>query len=89
MLGVGLWGMHMGMTQGLLAALVAEATSPAIRGTAFGIFHLLTGVAMLLASLIAGVLWEVSGPAATFFGGAAFTAVGLAGMLVLLGARKH
>jgi MFS family permease len=44
MLGIGLWGLHMGMTQGLLAALVAEATAPAFRGTAFGVFHLITGL---------------------------------------------
>jgi len=83
MLGVGLWGLHMGMTQGLLATLVAEATPPAFRGTAFGIFHLVTGIATLLASLIAGALWEAVGPSATFFGGAIFSAFGLAGIFLL------
>src|SRR5918996_1412783 len=71
MLGIGLWGLHMGMTQGLLAALVAETTLPAFRGTAFGVFHLVTGIALLLASLIAGVLWQAIGPSATFFAGGA------------------
>jgi MFS family permease len=83
MLGVGLWGLHMGMTQGLLSALVAEATLPAFRGTAFGIFHLVTGIATLLASLIAGALWEAVGPSATFYGGAFFSAFGLAGIFLL------
>lgn len=89
MLGVSLWGLHMGMTQGLLAALVAEATASAFRGTAFGVFHLITGIAMLLASLIAGILWEAIGPSATFVGGAAFTAIGLLGMLLLLLTRQQ
>ncbi len=89
MLGVGLWGLHMGMTQGLLAALVAEATASAFRGTAFGVFHLITGIAMLLASLIAGILWEAIGPSATFVGGAALTAIGLLGMLLLLLTRQQ
>jgi MFS family permease len=88
MLGIGLWGLHMGMTQGLLAALVAETTLPAFRGTAFGVFHLVTGIALLLASLIAGVLWQAIGPSATFFAGAAITAVGLAGTLILAGRRQ-
>jgi MFS family permease len=84
MFGVGLWGLHLGMTQGLLAALVADAVAPAVRGSAFGVFHLVTGVTVLLASLIAGVLWETVGPQATFLAGALFTAVGLVGMLMIL-----
>ena len=88
MAGVVLWGLHMGMTQGLLATLVAETAPASSRGTAFGIFHLITGLALLAASLIAGVLWEWIGPSATFFGGAAFTTVGLIGMLVLGRRRK-
>jgi MFS family permease len=87
MLGVGLWGLHLGMTQGLLATLVADAVAPAVRGSAFGVFHLVTGVTVLLASLIAGILWETVGPQATFLAGALFTAVGLVGMLMLLGRR--
>jgi len=88
MLGTALWGLHMGMTQGLLAALVSEAVSPAVRGTAFGVFHFVTGFAVLLASMIAGVLWQAIGPVATFFAGAVFTAVGLAGMAVLHGHQR-
>ncbi len=69
--GVMLWGIHMGMTQGLLAAMVA-ATAPAdLRGSAFGLFNLVCGLAMLLASLLAGLLWDHLGPAFTFYAGAA------------------
>jgi len=88
MLGIALWGLHMGMTQGLLATLVSEAVTPSVRGTAFGVFHFVTGFAVLLASLIAGVLWQEIGPAATFFAGAIFTAIGLAGMTFLFGHHR-
>jgi len=83
MLGVALWGLHMGMTQGLLAAFIADAAPAALRGTAFGIFHLVTGIALLLASLGAGILWELVGPPATFLVGAAITALGLTGAVGL------
>ena len=82
--GVLLWGLHMGLTQGLFSALVAEAVPAELRGTAFGMFHLATGVAMLLASLIAGALWEAFGPAWTFLAGAGFA--GLA--MLALSARR-
>ncbi len=88
MAGVALWGLHMGMTQGLLATLVAETAPVPSRGTAFGVFHLITGIALLAASLVAGVLWEWVGPSATFIGGAAIAAVGLAGLLAL-GQRRE
>jgi MFS family permease len=83
-LGAALWGLHMGMTQGLLAALVAEAVPTPARGSAFGIFHATTGIATLCASAIAGVLWEAFGPSATFLTGAAFTAIGLLWMAVVI-----
>jgi len=83
MAGVALWGLHMGMTQGLLAALVAETAPETSRGTAFGVFNLVTGIALLAASLTAGALWEWVGPSATFLGGAAFTGAGLVGFLLL------
>jgi MFS family permease len=73
--GSALWGLHMGMTQGLLAALVAGTAPDELRGTAFGIFNLACGIALLVASALAGLLWEVYGPAVTFYAGAAFTAV--------------
>jgi MFS family permease len=79
MLGIGFWGLHMGMTQGLLAALVADTAPAALSGTAFGLFNFASGIALLLASLVAGLLWELAGPAATFLAGAAFTILGLVG----------
>ena len=80
MIGVALWGLHMGLTQGPLAALVADAGPEELRGTAFGVFNLVSGVAMLAASIVAGALWDVTGPAGTFLAGAAFTAVALAAL---------
>jgi MFS family permease len=78
--GAALWGLHMALTQGLLAALVA-ATAPAdLRGTAFGVFNLASGVALLIASSLAGLLWQQIGPAATFMAGAAFTAIAWAAL---------
>ena len=68
--GVLLWGLHMGLTQGVLAAMVAEAAPANLRGTAFGVFNLASGVAMLLASALAGALWHYVGPAWTFWAGA-------------------
>lgn len=78
--GVGLWGLHMGLSQGLLSALVADTAPEDLRGTAFGLFNLATGAALLAASMIAGVLWEAAGPTATFLAGAAFS--GLAALIV-------
>lgn len=77
LVGVALWGLHMGLTQGLLSALVADTAPAHLRGTAFGVFNLVSGIAMLLASVIAGGLWDVVGPAGTFLAGAAFTAIAL------------
>jgi len=68
--GVALWGLHMGFTQGVLSAMVAEASPAALRGTAFGVFNLASGIAMLAASALAGGLWQFVGPAATFWAGA-------------------
>lgn len=75
--GVALWGLHMGMTQGLLAAMVADTAPDDLRGTAFGVFNLMAGLALLAASAIAGGLWERFGAAATFHAGAAFAALAL------------
>jgi MFS family permease len=69
--GVVLWGLHMGFTQGLLSAMVAHAAPANLRGTAFGVFNLASGIAMLVASALAGALWHFVGPAATFWAGAA------------------
>ncbi len=81
--GVALWGLHLGFSQGLLAALVADAAPAELRGTAFGVFNLVTGLALLAASVIAGALWEVAGPEVTFLAGAVFAAVAGAGLLAV------
>jgi len=73
--GAALWGLHMGLTQGLLAALVADAAPADLRGSAFGVFNLASGIALLVASALAGYLWDAVGPRFTFYAGAAFTAV--------------
>jgi len=79
--GIALWGLHMAATQGLLATLVADTAPPALRGTAFGVFNLVSGIAMLLASGIAGWLWDQLGAPATFLVGAAFSVLALAALL--------
>ena len=87
MAGVVLWGFHMAITNGLLSALVADHAPPDLRGTAFGVFHLASGVFLLLASGLAGMLWSTFGPGATFAAGAVFTAIAGAGLIV--GARRN
>ena len=82
-LGVSLWGLHMGFTQGLLATMVTDTTPQELRGTAYGVYNLVCGIAMLLSSVIAGVLWDKYGSSVTFFTGAAFTAMALIGLLIL------
>jgi len=81
LLGAALWGLHMALTQGLLSALVAETAPSELRGTAFGIFNLFSGAALLLASIIAGALWTAYGASATFLAGAVFAAVATIGLL--------
>ena len=78
--GVALWGVHMGLTQGLLATLVADVAAPELRGTAFGVFNLTSGVATLGASLGAGALWDAYGASATFLAGAGCAAAALTGL---------
>ena len=78
--GVALWGVHMGMTQGLFAKMVADAAPADLRGTAYGFFNLVSGVAMLAASVVAGGLWECVGASATFHAGAGFAVLALAGL---------
>lgn len=82
--GVAVWGLHLGLTQGLLATLVADAAPAHLRGTAFGMFNLATGAALLAASLLAGALWQALGPTATFYTGAAFAAAALVLLMVAL-----
>jgi MFS family permease len=79
--GAALWGIHMGLTQGLLSKLVADNAPPELLGTAFGLFNLVSGVALLLASVIAGELWSRFGAPATFAAGAAFAALAALGLV--------
>lgn len=82
LLGVALWGLHMGFSQGLLAALIADTTPANLKGTAFGLFNLVSGIALLLASVVAGWLWQTYGAAVTFYAGAAFSTVALLLLLI-------
>ena len=81
-LGVGLWGLYLGLSQGLLSALVADTAPDDLRGTAFGVFNLVTGMALLMASTLAGWLWSVFGPTATFTAGAAFSGTSIVIMAI-------
>ena len=85
LIGVALWGVHMGMTQGLLATMVADTAPADLRGTAFGLFNLVSGVAMLVASVVAGWLWETQGASFTFVGGGVFAVLAL----LVLGLRPQ
>src|SRR5688500_7410269 len=87
-LGIVLWGLHMVFTQGLLAALVADSARAEQRGSAFGVFNLVTGLALLTASVLAGVLWDRGGPELTFLAGAALTAIAGLVAFVLYGTGK-
>jgi MFS family permease len=80
--GAALWGLHMALTQGLLSKLVADTVPTELRGTGFGIFNLVSGGALLLASVLAGALWSRFGAAAAFLGGAAFAALAALGLLL-------
>ncbi len=84
LIGAGLWGLHMGLSQGLLAALVADTAPASLRGTAFGVFSLATGVAVLAASALAGLLWTLYGAQATFLAGATFAALALLGLILVM-----
>ena len=86
--GAALWGLHMAFTQGLLSKLVADIAPTELLGTAFGIFNLVSGVALLLASVIAGTLWSAFGASFTFLAGAVFAAVAAIGLLAAVQYRK-
>lgn len=79
--GVALWGVHMGMTQGLLATMVAATAPTDLRGTAFGFFNLVSGVALMIASVVAGLLWDQLGASFTFYAGAAFCVIALMALI--------
>ena len=82
MFGVVLWGLYLGLTQGVLSALVADSAPSHLRGTAFGVFNLVSGIAMLLASVIAGWLWDAYGAPAPFIASAAFASLALIGWTI-------
>ena len=82
--GIVLWGLHMGLTQSILVALVADAAPAGLRGTAFGVLNFVAGVALVAGGVIAGLLWDAGGPAMTFFAGAIFAALAVGGAVVLL-----
>jgi MFS family permease len=79
--GIALWGLHLGITQGLFSALVADTAPADLRGSAFGVFNFVSGVVAVASSLLAGALWKYSGPSTTFFTGAAFSTLALAGLI--------
>ena len=79
--GVALWGIHLGITQGLLARMVADSAPADLRGTAYGFFNLMSGIALLIASVIAGLCWDQFGPAFTFYAGAGFCVITLVGLV--------
>ena len=82
LVGVGLWGLHLGMTQGLLATMVANTVPADLRGTAYGFFNLASGVAMLMASVLAGFLWDQLGASFTFYAGAMLCGIALTGLIL-------
>jgi MFS family permease len=86
--GIALWGLSLGLSQGLLAALVARAAPAERRGTAFGLFNLASGIALLLSSVGAGELWDRVGAPATFYAGAGFAGLALLGLVQQIQARR-
>jgi MFS family permease len=85
LLGVALWGLHMGLTEGVFTAMIADAAPADLRGTAFGVFNLMRGLLLLMASVIAGIMWDASGPVATFITAAVLAAFS---MLLLMASRS-
>ena len=85
--GVALWGLHLGLTQGILAALVADAAPARLRGTAFGLFNLASGLALLAASILAGLLWSAYGAPATFLAGGGFAVLAALGLALVIRRR--
>ncbi|HYD19604.1 MAG TPA: MFS transporter [Patescibacteria group bacterium] len=82
--GAALWGLHMGLTQGIITAYIAQNIPASLRGTGFGVYNFVTGLVLLAASVIAGWLWSAQGPAFTFGAGALFSALSLAGFAALM-----
>jgi MFS family permease len=87
MAGIALWGLHMALTQGLFASRVADTAPSDLRGTAFGVFNFAGGIAMLIASVLAGGLWDAYGPTATFLAGGGLATVALVGLIIVRSGR--
>ncbi len=87
--GIALWGLHMGLTQGLLATLVADVAPAAHRATAFGLFNLLSGAGLLAASVLAVWLWDRQGPATTFWAGAGIAVLATVAVVLQAGTRRQ
>jgi len=87
--GISLWGLHMGITQGLLMTMVAGTAPPDLRGTAYGFFNLISGLAMLLASAVAGFLWDQFSASLTFYAGALFAGLALLGLAINVWRRQN
>lgn len=87
--GIALWGLHMALTQGLMAKLVADRAPRELRGSAFGLFNLASGIAMLVASVLAGLLWDMAGPRVTFLAGASLATIAAIALLGSNGLRKN
>jgi MFS family permease len=86
--GISLWGLHMAMTQGLLAAMIADTAPEDLRGTAYGFFNLVSGIAMLIASALAGLLWDQLGASFTFIAGAVFSTLALVVLVAFTVTRR-
>jgi MFS family permease len=80
--GVVLWGLHMGLTQGVISTMVADSAPERLRATAFGVLSLVSSVALLAASVLAGLAWDLYGPQATFLGGGLFAVLALVGLML-------
>ena len=82
-LGIVLWGLHMGLSQGLLATLIADTAPAEMKGTAFGFFNLMTGLVVLIGNIAAGLIWDAYGSGATFLTGAALSVLALCVFMAL------
>ena len=83
--GIVLWGLHMGMTQGLLATMVADTAPEDLRGSAYGFFNLVSGIALLVASTVAGLVWDRLGASYTFIAGILFCVAAL----IMIGVAQY
>lgn len=89
LLGIVLWGLHMGLSQGLLATLIADAAPVHLKGTAFGVFNLMTGLTVLLGNVLAGLLWDIYGSSGTFFAGAILACASLPVLVMISRSATH